>query len=63
MKRWKPEVGEQYYYIDLTFFLIYRETNEVYDTDIDRIKNNNCFKTIKEAKAILKQIKQILKNS
>lgn len=60
--KWQPKDGEYYFTIitSLGHFEIthYMWTDDLFDTNL--YKTNNCFKTEKEAKAKLEQIKKLL---
>lgn len=61
-KRWKPKINEVYYYIYIYNLLaIGADINWGCRSDKKRIKYRNCFRTKKEARAKLAQIKQLLK--
>ena len=59
--RWEPKKGDRYFYVE-SWGLVASTIN---DTAIDdyRIKNNNCYKTVKDAQKVADQIKEIFKNS
>lgn len=57
-KRWKPAIDERYFFIN-TGGLI--DSDRYKYTDEDRYIFGNCFRTRKEAKTKLREIKKILK--
>lgn len=61
--KWKPAIGETFYYvfIDYMFFDVARIYWIGSLTDKLLWQRNNVFRTKKEARAKLKQIKKILK--
>lgn len=70
--KWKPKEGEIFYYICLGIVMVNEEgmyghsriSITAYNPqsgDALRVKENNCYKTEKEAQAKLRQIKKILK--
>ena len=60
-KRWIPELGEEYYYIEFVWEIrVCVDRNNGFLTDDERITVDNCFKTKKEATKKLKLIKIIL---
>lgn len=60
LERWKPEVGEKYYFVST---LICGVNYYIWDNDeIDRdiYEMGNCFKTEEEAQEALKKFKELL---
>ena len=58
--KWKPKVGESYWWISLTHNFVRRYENNKLGIDKIAIRMGNCFKTEKEALEKLKQIKAML---
>lgn len=60
--RWKPKYGDDYYriFFDLGKWTILKAWWSDMTVDINCWKENNCFKTKKEAEAKLEQIKKLL---
>lgn len=58
--KWVPKHGEKYYCIT-DFFKVHSSLWEGCIWDLERLKDNNCFKTIEDANNKLKKIKEILK--
>lgn len=63
-KKWKPKLEEYYFYIHfgIDSYCIVKGCNGIsmFDFYEGRIKNNNCFKTEKEAQIALRKIKKVL---
>lgn len=57
---WEPSLRERYYYIT-GFFKVRSGLWKGCIFDLERLKDNNCFKTIEDANNKLKKIKEILK--
>lgn len=61
--RWRPEIGDSYWYIDMLVGHIYVETKEMWSDskqDERRISAGNCFKTKEQAEEVLEKIKKVL---
>lgn len=58
MARWKPKVGEKYWYIDKNGEIICREYIILWRLDEDRVFFGNCFKTEEEAEKALEKAKE-----
>lgn len=62
-KRWKPKMGERFYFFEIgpcitgTDYL----TWEGHEDDEDMWRTGNCFKTRKEATQALKRVKKALR--
>lgn len=66
VKRWKPEAGEKYFYIELGYhegFVIDYRWSGYHSTDIKHYRLGNCFRTRKEAETKLKEIKKLLRGN
>lgn len=61
MKRWKPEVGEEYWNIN-TFIEVNSFIWTGFGTDIGLYKIGNCFRTKKEAIAAAKKIREVFRD-
>jgi hypothetical protein len=61
--RWKPKIGETYFYINFFYSRLEVAEDRWDDLEPDLIlyQSGNCFKTRKEAEAKLKVIKKLLK--
>ena len=59
VKKWIPKNGEVYFYFDSELSLK-KHDYDVFDSDNERIKNGNCFKTKSECKAAIDKIKKVL---
>jgi len=57
MKRWKPKVGESYWYIDANTIEMHWTFNTVGLYSKINIHFGNCFRTRKEAEKELKKIR------
>lgn len=61
MARWKPQVGEIYWIIELyPIQAVNLTTNDGFDKDEDLYKSGNCFKTEEEAERALEMVKETL---
>ena len=54
-ERWKPELNEEYYYINQVN-ATYRDVNDEFDIDVARYRTYNCFKTREEAQTEAEKI-------
>ncbi len=63
--KWKPQKDEIFFYITsslgLSKFIVGHQIWIDHQSDRDYYDNNNCFRTLKEAKEKLDKIKEILK--
>ena len=60
MKKWEPKEGQTYYYVS-DCGSVQHSQDFCRDEDDERIEFGNCFKTEKQAKAVLTKIKALLK--
>lgn len=59
-KKWKPGFGERYYLADSVGRVGVDKNDNIFIDNL-RIKSGNCFKTKKEAEAVAKKIRKILR--
>lgn len=61
-ERWKPNNGEEYFFVDFLHGGVQRDIYLNYRFDKKRWKNGNCFKTEAEAEAAAEKVKALLLN-
>jgi hypothetical protein len=59
-KKWKPEIGEVYWYVILNDYFCYTDCERL-SAECERV--NYIFKTKREAEAVARKIKKLLKES
>lgn len=59
IERWKPEIGDSYFYIRATG-TAHATSNDGNPLDVAYIKNGNCFKTEAEAQSAAEKVKALL---
>lgn len=59
IEKWKPEIGDAYYFFDSDFNVTIAHYNS-YIWDDTRIAMGNCFKTLKEAESAAEKVKALL---
>ena len=62
MTKFIPKIGQKYYTLEVDITEAFVITWFREESERDEYFKTNCFKTRKEAQAVLKQIKLILKN-
>lgn len=67
IKKWKPRVGDKYFYIELGyhegFFIDYDRWAGYGSVDTKHYRLGNCFRTRKEAEVVLKKLKKLLREN
>lgn len=63
MSKWKPKKGQDYWYLNFVYNIVFQTSYMpgFRQSDKERIKSGNCFRTKREAVTMLRKIKALLK--